>query len=203
MTRPATVYTIGHSTRPIEEFLAILEAHRIERLADVRTIPRSRHNPQFGADRLSGSLARAGVTYMPMPRLGGLRRPRPDSVNTGWRNDSFRGYADYMETSAFADALETLVRAAAETRTAVMCAEAVFWRCHRALLSDALLVRGIPVIHLFDARQSEPHRLTPFARLEDGRLTYPPEQPALAPVAPKSRAKSAVRTRTGHRRERV
>lgn len=187
MTRPPTVYTIGHSTRSIEEFLAVLRAHGVERVADVRTIPRSRHNPQFGADRLSESLQRAGIEYTPMPRLGGLRRPRPDSVNTGWHHSAFRGYADYMETAAFAGALDDLVRAAAEKPTTVMCAEAVPWRCHRSLLADALTARGLPVIHLFHERKSEPHRLTSFARVEGGRLTYPPEQPTLAPVVPRSR----------------
>jgi uncharacterized protein (DUF488 family) len=189
VTRPTTIYTIGHSTRSIEEFLAILRAHGVERVADVRTIPRSRHNPQFGADRLSESLREAGIEYTPMPRLGGLRRPRPDSANTGWHHPAFRGYADYMETAAFAEALEELARLAAAKRTVVMCAEAVPWRCHRSLLADALTVRGIAVVDLFDERKAEPHRLTPIARVEDGRLGYPSDQPPLKPVVSRRRVK--------------
>ena len=177
--RPEAIGTVGHSNRTLEALVGILRAHGIERLADVRTVPRSRHNPQFNADTLPGSLAAAGIEYIALKDLGGLRRPRRDSRNLAWRNASFRGYADYMETAEFEAALGDLLRLAAEKRTAVMCAEALYWRCHRSLLADALLCRGVRVLHLFDERKAEPHRLTRFARIEDGRPTYPPEQPPL------------------------
>jgi len=176
---PGTVFTIGHSTLPIEKFLATLAAYGVERLADVRTVPRSRRNPQFNKEALAQSLAEAGIEYLAMPSLGGLRRPRKDSPNTGWRNDSFRGYADYMQTAEFADALEQLVRSSGERRVAIMCAEAVPWRCHRSLVADALQARGIPVVEILSATSHRVHRLTPFAHVEGTRVTYPPEQPQL------------------------
>lgn len=167
------ILTIGHSTRSIEEFLELLRAHEVELLADVRTVPRSRRNPQFNTDVLSATLAAAGIGYIHLPALGGLRRPRPESPNTGWRNASFRGYADYMQTPAFERAIEELIAAAANTRVAVMCAEAVPWRCHRSLIADALSVRGVPVGHITGKSEPGPHRLTPFARFEGTRITYP------------------------------
>ncbi len=171
-----SICTIGHSTRSIEELVRILRAHGVERLADVRTIPRSRRVPQFNAEALPKTLAAAGIEYVHLKQLGGLRRPRKDSRNLAWRNDSFRGYADYMETPEFEAALGDLLRLAGEKRTAIMCAEAVYWRCHRSLLADALLCRDVPVLHIFDEKKVEPHRLTRFARIENGRPTYPAEQ---------------------------
>ncbi len=167
------IFTIGHSNRSIEDFLAILESHGIERLVDIRTVPRSRHNPQFNRDALPASLERAGVAYLHMPSLGGLRHPRKDSINSGWRNDSFRGYADYMQTAEFESALNQLIGIAAAERTAIMCAESLPWRCHRSLVSDALIARGEPVEHIMSATKRSPHSLTPFARIENQRVTYP------------------------------
>lgn len=167
------VFTIGHSTRTIEEFLALLKAHGIERLADVRTIPRSRRNPQFNAEALPESLAQAGITYVPMPELGGLRHPRKDSPNTAWRNESFRGYADYMLTPQFEAGIARLIEIAQSAPTAIMCAEAVPWRCHRSLIADALTARGIPVQHITGVGAAKQHSVTPFARIEGTRVTYP------------------------------
>ncbi len=166
------LWTIGHSTHPIEEFVAILKAHSIERLVDIRTIPRSRHNPQFNREQLPGSLSAAGIEYIHMADLGGLRRPRPDSINTEWRNASFRGYADYMQTPRFAAALERLIGLARDKPTAIMCAEAVEWRCHRSLVADALAVRGIAVEHIRDDAITHPHQLTSFAHVQDGQIIY-------------------------------
>lgn len=175
-----TTYTIGHSTHPIDEFAAVLHAYSIERLVDVRTVPRSRHNPQFEQSSLTKSLPAAGIEYRHMKSLGGLRKTRPDSVNRGWRNASFRGYADYMQTPEFAAAIGELTALCAGTRTAVMCAEAVPWRCHRSLIGDALLVRGVAVVDILGAAQSRPHVLTPFAKVEGMRITYPPAQQELS-----------------------
>jgi uncharacterized protein (DUF488 family) len=173
------LYTIGHSTHPIDEFVAILHAFSIERLVDVRTVPRSRRNPQFEQSSLEASLAGAGIEYRHMKSLGGLRRTRADSVNTAWRNVSFRGYADYMQTPEFAAAIDDLIALAGEKRTAVMCAEAVPWRCHRSLIGDALIVRGVAVVDILGKTQSKPHALTSFARVDGVRITYPPAQPEL------------------------
>ena len=173
------IFTIGHSRLPIDRFLDLLRTYGIERLVDIRTVPRSRHNPQFNADALAGALARSRIDYMPMPSLGGLRHARKDSPNTGWRNESFRGYADYMQTPAFADALQTLIAAGRETRVAIMCAEALPWRCHRSLVADALKIRGVPAIDILSNGDHRAHELTPFARVEGTRLTYPPQQPSL------------------------
>lgn len=177
--RPKVVLTIGHSTRTIEAFVELLQAHRIERLVDVRTIPRSRRNPQFNRETLPGALRKARIGYRHMKSLGGLRHARRDSPNTGWRNASFRGFADYMLEREFAEALDRLIELAAEKRTAVMCAEAVPWRCHRSMIADALLARGIPVEHILSPKRTEPHRLTDFARVDGERITYP-RQPLLA-----------------------
>jgi uncharacterized protein (DUF488 family) len=168
-----TVFTIGHSTRPIAEFLALLKAHGVTRVIDVRTIPKSRHNPQFGRAELSAALHRARMHYRHVPALGGLRRPRRDSINTAWRNLSFRGYADYMQTAEFAAALERALVLAAAEPSAFMCAEAVPWRCHRSLIADALVARGIEVCEIASATRATVHTLTPWARVNGHRVTYP------------------------------
>ncbi len=169
--------TIGHSNRPIGDFLDLLSAHRVATLVDVRKIPKSRHNPQFNRESLPESLATRGIQYIHMPGLGGLRHPRKDSRNTGWRNDSFRGYADYMQTPEFEQNLEELIRLDTHGHVAIMCAESVPWRCHRSLIADALTARGIPVNHIMSATSAPPHELTSFARAEGTQVTYPP--PAL------------------------
>jgi uncharacterized protein (DUF488 family) len=166
------VLTIGHSTHPIGEFIAILEAHGVDLLADVRTIPRSRHNPQFNRDALGRSLAEAEMRYVPMPGLGGLRHPRPDSPHTAWRNASFRGYAGYMQTAEFRENLDRLIELSQQAPAVIMCAEAVPWRCHRSLIADALVVRGIPVEHIMTLASSRPHKLTPFARVSGTDIVY-------------------------------
>ena len=171
---PLQLWTIGHSTRPIDEFLALLQAHRIERVVDVRTIPRSRHNPQYDSTALSKSLNTANLSYLHMPALGGLRKARKDSVNAGWRNASVRGYADYMQTASFRSALEELMGEGRMRRTAIMCAESVPWRCHRSLTADALVVNGWTVRHIMTMTKADTHRLTPFAVVEQNRVTYPP-----------------------------
>jgi uncharacterized protein (DUF488 family) len=167
------VLTIGHSTRPIATFLELLAAHQVTQLLDVRTVPRSRHNPQFNTDALPESLAEAGIGYAHVPGLGGFRRPTPDSPNAGWRNLSFRGYADYMQSPEFADNLGKLIDLAQDERVALMCAEAVPWRCHRSLIADALLVHGIETCEIVSPTRLQPHKLTPFANVSDGELTYP------------------------------
>jgi len=168
-----TVFTIGHSTRPINEFIELLTAHGVQRLVDVRTIPQSRHNPQFGREQLSSSLEFAGVHYTHMPGLGGLRRPRKDSTNTGWRNASFRGYADYMQTREFEESLNRCVELAGAEQVALMCAESVPWRCHRSLIADALLARGIDVREITSPTEARLHVLTAWARVEGIKVTYP------------------------------
>ena len=173
------VFTVGHSTLPIERFVSLLHAYDIRTLADIRTVPRSRHNPQFNADALAGALAKEGIEYLPMTGLGGLRRATKNSPNTGWRNESFRGFADYMQTPAFADALDVLVTTAKRQPTAIMCAEAVPWRCHRSLVADAISVRGIPVIEILSETSHGMHKLTSFALAEGYTLTYPPKQGGL------------------------
>jgi uncharacterized protein (DUF488 family) len=167
------IYTIGHSTRPIEEFLHILQVHDVGRLVDVRTVPRSCHNPQFNREILPASLATANIGYTHFPALGGLRHTSKDSINLGWRNASFRGFADYMQTEEFAAAISELIAIARAEQIAIMCAEAVPWRCHRSLIADALIVRGIPVEHIFSAVKRQPHALTPFAVVDGTRITYP------------------------------
>jgi len=171
-----TVLTVGHATRPAEDFVALLHDNGVDTLADVRTVPRSRHNPQFNRDTLPGRLAAAGIAYVHLPALGGLRHPRRDSINTGWRNASFRGFADYMQTPEFEAALAGLVEIARERRVAIMCAETVPWRCHRSLIADALAARGAEVEHILGEGRRR-HRLTPFAKVEGTRVTYP------APIA--------------------
>jgi uncharacterized protein (DUF488 family) len=165
--------TVGHSNRSLQEFLGLLAAHRVELLADIRTVPRSRHNPQFNRDALPSSLAAVGIAYLHLPALGGLRHAHKNSINTGWRNPSFRGFADYMQTAAFERALDELLSAAGPRRTALMCAEAVPWRCHRSLVADALLARAFPVGHIMGPLPPVTHKLTPFAQVVEGKVTYP------------------------------
>jgi uncharacterized protein (DUF488 family) len=167
------IRTIGHSTRPVEALIEMLQAHGIKRLIDVRTIPKSRHNPQYNSEALERALRHAGIGYEHRKALGGLRHPRKDSRNTGWRNASFRGYADYMETPEFEAALAELIEAAARESVVIMCAEAVPWRCHRSLISDVLTARGYRVEHIMSAARSDPHSMTPFARVEGTSVTYP------------------------------
>jgi uncharacterized protein (DUF488 family) len=174
-----SIFTIGHSTRPIGEFLEMLQAHGIRRLVDVRTIPRSAHNPQFNREDLARALHSSRLHYRHVPGLGGLRHPRRDSINTGWRNASFRGYADYMQTPEFTENLETLIELGKREATAVMCAEAVPWRCHRSLIADALLVRGIDAIEIVSATRTTPLSLHPWAKVEGMIVTYPGEQQTL------------------------
>jgi uncharacterized protein (DUF488 family) len=168
-----TIFTIGHSVRSIEEFIALLKSHAIELVVDVRTVPRSRRNPQFAIDAMPQSLAAADIAYRHMPSLGGLRHPRRDSENDGWRNPSFRGFADYMQTAEFDAGLNEVIALAGKQRLAIMCAEAVPWRCHRSLIADALTVRGISVKHITSLAPASPHRLTPFARIQGNRIIYP------------------------------
>ena len=167
------LFTIGHSTRPIKVFVRLLKAHGVRRVIDVRTIPRSRHNPQFNRDQLSPALHRVRIHYTHMAGLGGLRHARPDSINTGWRNASFRGYADYMQTPEFGENLRRCLNLARRECVVLMCAEAVPWRCHRSLIADALLVRGIAVREITSGVRAKPHVLTAWARVKGRRLTYP------------------------------
>jgi len=179
-----TIFTIGHSTRPIEEFLELLRANGVEQLMDIRTIPKSRHNPQFNGDALAATLRSAGIGYTHLKELGGLRHARRDSVNLGWRNASFRGFADYMQTPEFEAALEHAMRLAKERPSALMCAEAVPWRCHRSLVADALVVRGIRVMEIISDAAPKEHTLTPFARVRGTEITYPREEPLFNQVEP-------------------
>ena len=167
------IYTIGHSTHPPDPFVAMLKAHDVGQIADVRLIPKSARYPHFARERLAPLLESRGLRYQHFPELGGHRRPRPDSINTAWRVEAFRGYADYMATEAFQTALERLLTFADGWRTAVMCAEAVWWQCHRRLLADALLVRGVPVLHILSSSAPKPHELSEFAREREGRVIYP------------------------------
>jgi uncharacterized protein (DUF488 family) len=168
-----TVLTIGHSTRSIESFIEMLHAHGVKRVVDVRTIPRSRTNPQFNRESLMESLAEARIGYTHVAELGGLRRARKDSLNTGWRNASFRGYADYMQTPEFEAAIKALIEAANREQVTIMCAEAMPWRCHRSLIGDALKVRGFSVEDIMSATRTQPHELTSFAKIEGTKVTYP------------------------------
>ena len=167
-----TIYTIGHSTRPLDEFIALLNAHGIRQLVDIRSIPRSRRHPHFSSDALSASLRDAGIVYRHSPTLGGRRKPRRDSQNTAWRVEGFRGYADYMETEAFRTALDELVAFAGSAPTAIMCAEAVWWRCHRQLVADALVARDIEERHITTMKTATRHTLTEFAQVKGGLVTY-------------------------------
>jgi uncharacterized protein (DUF488 family) len=167
-----TIWTVGHSVRPLEEFLAVLAAHDIELVADVRRFPGSRRLPHYAAPALEASLAAHGVAYRWLPDLGGRRRADPASPNDAWRHPAFRGYADYVATDAFAAGLEELLMLASGLRTAIMCAEVLWWRCHRRIIADVLVSLGVPVVHIRDARVAERHRLAPPARIVAGHLTY-------------------------------
>jgi len=168
-----SIFTIGHSTHPISEFIEVLKVYEIKRIVDVRTIPKSRHNPQFNSVELEESLRAEGIGYLHMPGLGGLRHARKDSPNTAWRNASFRGFADYMQTEEFSINLERLIEIAHHDRVAIMCAEAVPWRCHRSLIGDALLVRGVDVRDITGKHSVHPHTLTPWAKVAGEKITYP------------------------------
>jgi uncharacterized protein (DUF488 family) len=174
MKTPPTVLTIGHSTHPIGEFVEMLKAHGVQTVADIRTVPRSRHNPQFDQAALPGLLADAGLEYVYIKELGGLRKTDKNPVNGGWRNNSFRGYADHMQTPEFLAGMEKLMELASRRRVAIMCAEAVPWRCHRSLVGDALLVRGIAVEDIMSANIRKPHKLTSFAKVYGKEIVYPP-----------------------------
>ena len=176
---PHAVFTVGHSTLPIERFIALLKTYGVELLADIRTVPHSRHNPQFNDTAMADSLTAAHLEYVPMAALGGLRHTRQDSTNTGWRNKSFRGYADYMQTEEFQDALEVLTKMSRQKRVAIMCAEAVPWRCHRSLVADALNVRDVQAVEILSETSYRMHKITPFAHVEGLHITYPPEQTTL------------------------
>ncbi len=206
-SRSDIVLTIGHSTRPLPSFIKLLQGQHVACLVDVRTIPRSRHNPQFNEETLPAELRRAAIKYQHLSGLGGLRHARPDSVNTAWRNASFRGFADYMQTPEFEESLQDLIKLAAKQRVAVMCAEAVPWRCHRSLIADALTVRGVPVEHILSGTHVQPHTLTPWAKVRGERVTYPAEAEPTPEPAPKKKparkqapaAKKAVRKRSKRR----
>jgi uncharacterized protein (DUF488 family) len=170
----SVVLTVGHSTRSLEEFIDLLKAHSVASLIDVRSVPRSRHNPQFNRDTFPAALETEGIHYTHIAGLGGFRRAGSESPNLGWRNASFRGYADYMQTAEFAQNLAILLKLARRKRVALMCAEAVPWRCHRSLIADALVVRGIPVEEIINETRCQVHALTPFARVEGTVITYPP-----------------------------
>ena len=172
MKKELSVWTIGHSTLAIEDFLRLLQTSEIRVLADVRSFPGSRRYPQFNKDHLQSSVAANQIEYVHLPELGGRRRARPDSINMSWRNESFRGYADYMETHGFELGISKLLDLAAQRRTAIMCAESLWWRCHRSLISDYLKVKGIEVVHIIAGGKSEPHPYTSAARIVDGELSY-------------------------------
>lgn len=167
------IFTVGHSTHTAEVFLDLLAGHDVRQIADVRTVPRSRRHPHFGKEALEALLTAREISYRHFPALGGLRKPLRHSINTGWRHPSFRGYADHMQTDAFRRGLDDLLIWAEESRTAIMCAEAVWWQCHRQLLADALLVRGVPVRHILPGAEPKVHQLSQFARVDAGGVTYP------------------------------
>ena len=168
-----TIFTIGHSTRTLDEFIDLLKAYGISLVVDVRTVPRSRHNPQFNKETLPNALKPYGIKYIHLPEIGGLRRPKQDSINLAWRNSSFRGYADYMQTKEFTENLLKIVALARENCLALMCAEALPWRCHRSLISDALVVRHVKVRHIISADSCINHQLNEMAHVEGTKITYP------------------------------
>ena len=172
---PPTLYTVGHSTRSLDAFVALLTHHGVSCVADVRRFPRSRKYPHFNDDALAHSLPAAGIEYAPFPALGGRRRTIPNSPNTGWRNEGFRGYADHMASPEFLGGIERLAAQASKVPTVIMCAEAVPWRCHRSLIADAMLVRGWTVLDIVSDADPTPHKLTPFAKVTGTTITYPPE----------------------------
>jgi uncharacterized protein (DUF488 family) len=192
------VMTIGHSTHTIEEFIRLLQAHGATCVVDVRTVPRSRHNAQFNKTSLPRSLKKAGLGYVHTPGLGGLRHAKRDSPNLGWRNASFRGYADYMQTPEFTQSLEELIRLANQDRIVLMCAEAVPWRCHRSLIADALLVRGIRTEDIMSATRRQSHTLTPFAKVRGTTITYPAEASGSTQEKPPAKRSRPPDAASGH-----
>ena len=175
MTKDYDVLTIGHSTRTLEIFIGMLQANGVQRVMDIRTVPRSRHNPQFNYDTLPDALNTASIGYLHMEGLGGLRHPYANSQNRGWRNSSFRGFADYMQTAEFEENLRDLTKLAGQEQIVLMCAESLPWRCHRSLIADALLLRGVPVEHILSKSRCQPHSLTPWAKVDGTHITYPVE----------------------------
>ena len=191
------VMTIGHSTHTLDEFILLLQAHEATCVVDVRTVPRSRHNPQFNKDSLPASLKKVGLGYIHVPGLGGLRRAKSDSNNMGWRNASFRGYADYMQTPEFAKSLEEVIHLVNQDRIVLMCAEAVPWRCHRSLIADALLVHGIRTEDIMSATRRQVHTLTPFAEVQGSAIIYPADasqSTQTKPSAKRSRPQPVAKT---------
>ncbi len=178
------VFTVGHSTHELPEFLRLLQAHGVTMVADVRTVPRSRRNPQYNKETLPDALKIAGIGYVHLPGLGGLRHARPDSTNLAWRNASFRGFADYMQTDEFAENVESLINLSREAHVALMCAEVVPWRCHRSLIADALTARGIEVEHIMSAIHLKLHALTPWAHVQGWLVTYPATSAPHIPAEP-------------------
>jgi uncharacterized protein (DUF488 family) len=197
---PLVIFTIGHSTRPIEEFIGLLRVNGVEQLIDIRTIPKSRHNPQFNSETLAAALGAAGIRYTHLKELGGLRRAQADSVNLGWRNASFRGFADYMQAEEFAAGLARAIRLAEERPSALMCAEAVPWRCHRSLVADALVVRGIRVMEIISEAAPKEHALTPFACVRGLEITYPSDEPLFSEPGTGQALPRCDRERSGDRR---
>lgn len=200
----SVVLTVGHSTRTWKDFLGLLRAHGVQRIVDVRSIPRSRHNPQFNQEILRAKLRAAGIAYVHLRKLGGLRRARPDSPNEGWRNASFRGFADYMQTPEFAAGLERLMKLARQKRSAVMCAEAVPWRCHRSLIADALVARGIRVEDVMTSTRFRIHTLTPFACVRKDsvwsrRITYPAAKDGCAVRLTRNKSRKKPRKKSGNK----
>ena len=173
MENKPTIFTIGHSTRTFPEFIEMLSSNKIKKVVDVRSVPRSRHNPQINKETLPNKLKQEQIAYQHMPEIGGLRRPKQDSVNTAWRNKSFRGYADFMQTKEFKENLLNLIGLSREQQTAIMCAEALPWRCHRSLIADALVVRNISVEHIISKESRIKHALTEWAHVEGTSITYP------------------------------
>lgn len=167
------IFTIGHSTHPIDEFIELLKLHSVKEVVDVRSIPMSGHNPQFNTDTLKESLRKVHIKYKLLKKLGGLRHSKKDSINLGWRNISFRGFADYMATTEFSEGLDALIKIASKRNTAIMCAEAVPWRCHRSLIADALIKKGWAVLDIMSRTSAPKHRLTTFLKIRKGQLIYP------------------------------
>ncbi len=187
-SKEQTIFTIGHSTRTLEELAELLRAHGVRRVIDIRTIPRSRHNPQFNRETLGPWLRAHRIGYLHLKQLGGLRRAKPDSKNIGWHNASFRGFADYMQTAEFEAGLARAIKLCKVKPSALMCAEAVPWRCHRSLVADALTVRKLPVEHIMSAARADVHKLTSFARVRGTKVTYPSDKPVRRkPAARKSK----------------
>lgn len=179
-----TIYTVGHSTHTIEQFIDILKKYGIEEVVDIRTVPKSRHNPQFNLDLLADVLNKNQIGYIHIKELGGFRRPVKDSVNKGWEHPAFRGFADYMQTKEFEKGIHHLLALANTKTVVIMCAEAVPWKCHRRLISDSLLIRGIKVIEILSLTEAHPHLLTPWAHVEDLNITYPPQTLDISPKKP-------------------